>query len=620
MSNGSKSMSDHGYHPKVEMRNALFLQLASLESNRQQLCSRINSLSSFNSLLPAEIKAAIFYKAVQLPCPLYDGEGDPVITPFFLGKICRDWRDLVWSSPLLWSNIRLCVTRRRCKAQANLLRDWLSRAASCPLSVCLTSGEEPEAWDYNPPVEILTIFVSISARWKQAELYIPDNQLWFDTISAAQNSLPLLTTATVEFESSSDERRPFRLFSTAPQLSALHLFQPWFIDVPAPWHQLREFTLTNSSVDEIRGFLHKASNIIHCSIRDIDSSTFNRASDLFSRPLALDRLEHIELRFEGRVNTASTLILGSVKLPSLREVFLHGSFIFTDAAILPRITESFSASSLLEKFTLSGILSSDRILIQALENIPSIKELHLKLDNPATENQLLTRELLQQLCPPHTNILLPNLRNFTFHGPTSLNDHMPLFHDMLVYRFRQCTSQPTGLCADSEQGVISQLQSVSIRSLRKLVIGQDIQDELDILVQEERIFDYLVKLRCNYWYSSVKKKVLSFCSWYHTTKKTNDRCFGAILENLKTQTPDLLRKAGKKLTGALSANGARILKSAQKRAHYLDKGLHLWGLYGKPCGQTVRGGFSGSRRAAPLASSTDVVLIAVDAVEQHNIK
>jgi len=162
--------------------------------------------------------------AMHLPCPLYDGDGKgerSVITPFFLGKICRDWRDLVWSSPLLWINIHLCITRRRYKAQANLLRDWLSRTASCPISFCLTSGKEPEIWDYNPPVEILTIFTSVSERWKQAEFYIPDNQLWSDTISAAKNSLPLLTTATVEFDSESgtDEGQPFKLFSTAPQRS-----------------------------------------------------------------------------------------------------------------------------------------------------------------------------------------------------------------------------------------------------------------------------------------------------------------------------------------------------------------------------------------------------------------
>ena len=482
MSNGAKSMSEHGpsqSNPKVEMRNALFLQLASLELNRQRLCSQINSLSSFNSLLPAEIKAAIFYQATQLPCPL-DDQGDcSVITPFFLGKICQDWRNLVWSSPLLWTNIHLCVTSQRCKAQANLLRDWLSKTASCPLSFHLTSVEEPEAWDYDPSVEILAIFVSVSERWKQAEFYIPDDKTWFDTISAAENSLPLLTTATVEFDPGYAEGHHFKLFSTAPRLSALHLHQPCLADVWAPWHQLREFTSTNSSVDEIRGFLHKASNIVWCSFRDIDSSTSN-PSDLFYRPLVLDRLEYIELRFKSRVNTASTRILGSIKLPSLREVFLHGPFIST--AILPRITKSFYASSFLEKFTLSGVLSSHYILIQVLENIPSIKELHLRLDNPATESQLMIRKLFQRLCPPHTNILLPNLQNFTYHGHASLDNHMPLFLDMLVYRFRQCTSQPTGLC--TEQGSISQLQSVSITSLVEPVINQDIEDELDILVQE----------------------------------------------------------------------------------------------------------------------------------------
>ena len=477
-------MSEPGprqYHLKNEMRNALLLQV-------QRLCSEINSLSSFNSLLPAEIKAAIFYKAMQLPCPLNDGgskgERPPVITPFFLGKICRDWRDLVWSSPLLWSNIHLSVTRRRRKAQARLLRDWLSRTASCPLSFCLTSGEELEVWYYNPPAEILTIFVSVSERWKQAQFCIPPNELWLDTFSAAENSLPLLTTATVEFDPGYAEGHHFKLFSTAPQLSALHLYHPWLVGVVAPWHQLQEFTSEKSSVNEIRAFLHKASNIFRCSFRHINCSTLNssKSLDMINQPLVLDRLEYIELWFDKRVNMASTRIFASIKPPSLREVFLHGSFFFTDVAILPRITESFSASSFLEKFTLSGVLSSQHVLIEVLENIPSIKELHLKLDASFTDNQPLIRELLQRLCPPHTNILLPNLQNLTYDGPPSLNGHMSVFRDMLVYRFRQCTSPPTGLCA--EQGAISQIQSVSIRSSRKLVINQDIQGDLDILVQE----------------------------------------------------------------------------------------------------------------------------------------
>ncbi|EDR04084.1 uncharacterized protein LACBIDRAFT_306334 [Laccaria bicolor S238N-H82] len=308
MSNSAKSMSEPGpcqYHSKNEMRNALCLQL-------QRLPSEINSLSSFNSLLPAEIKAAIFYKAMQLPCPLNDGDSKgerlPVITPFFLGKICQDWRDLVWSSPLLWSNIHLALTRRRCKAQANLLRDWLSRTASCPLSFCLTSGEELRAWYYNPPVEILTMFVSVSERWKQAEFCIPPNDSF-----AAEISLPLLTTATVAFDPGYAEGHHIKLFSTAPQLSALHFYHPWLVGILAPWHQLQEFTSENSSVDEIRGFLHKASNIIRCSFRHIKCSTrtFNSSGSLVmvDQPLVLNRLEYIELWFGASVNMASTRIL-----------------------------------------------------------------------------------------------------------------------------------------------------------------------------------------------------------------------------------------------------------------------------------------------------------------------
>jgi hypothetical protein len=484
MSNGAKSMSEHGrqYHSKNEMRNALFRQIASLELSRQRLLSQINSLSSFNSLLPADIRAAIFYEAMQLPCPLDEGDGKgehSVITPFFLGKICRDWRDLVWSSPLLWTNIYLCMTRRRCKAQANLLQDWLSRTARCPLSFCLTSGEEPETWDYNPPMEILTIFVSVSERWKQAEFYIPDNQLWFDTISAAENSLPLLTTATVEFEAGSAERQPFNLFSTAPQLSALHLYQPRLAHVLAPWHQLREFTSEASeTVDDIRKLLLKMPNLVRCCFKSIISLELQDLG--VSNPSqfpALELLECLELSFVWTAKEAPQ-VLGPFKLPSLREVSLYGLF-STSLAWFPVMT-SFQSSHLLEKFSLTSAITSDYDLIQILELIPSIKELRLEFIDRELSGELFAADLLQRLCPPHAAKFLPNLRSLTYDGPSSLNDHMDLFRDALAYRFRRCglQLQPTEL-----DSAVSQIQSVIVDTF-PLDINPGIQEDLDSLRRE----------------------------------------------------------------------------------------------------------------------------------------
>jgi len=157
--------------------------------------------------------------------------------------------------------------------------------------------------------------------------------------------------------------------------------------------------------------------------------------ELFHRPLLLERLQYLELSF-NYVNVKSTWILGQVRLPSLREVSLHYPAYTHQDALPFQITNSFQSSPLLEKFTLSGMVMSDHDLIQALQNIPSVRDLSLDFLVYRPISKLLTENFLQRLYySRHTEILLPNLRSSTYGGPTSLNEHMHLFRDVLVYRF-----------------------------------------------------------------------------------------------------------------------------------------------------------------------------------------
>ncbi|KIK04534.1 hypothetical protein K443DRAFT_4514 [Laccaria amethystina LaAM-08-1] len=446
-----------------------------------QLYSKLNSLSPIDRL-PSEIKTEIFHNA--LLSEDFHGEDLPV-TPFFLGKICQGWRNFVWSCPVLWTIIHLCLSKRRYESQTNLLREWLSRTAGCALSIHLTlvDSEPWQIWTPEPPKEILVAFASVSTQWKEVEFFILDNRDYLDAISVAKTSLPLLTTATVGLLGPVNSvTRKIDLFSMAPQLSALHLYPGFYLDtVTAPWHQLREFSHSESStVDEIREFLHKAPNIVRCSFNDIDSAMLNSKLlnlDLFDRSPMLEYLEYLEFSFCS-VNTKSTRILGPVKLPSLREISLSGPF-DSSLPILNSIMTSFHSSPLLEKFTLGGSISSDHDLIRVLEKIPSIRDLCLSFH--AGQYELLTNELLQRLCPPHENMLLPNLRSLTYDGPTTLNYHMHLLRDVLVYRFRQSTLHSTELHSESRT---SQIRSVTVITADKLDIGPDIQHDLDTLVRE----------------------------------------------------------------------------------------------------------------------------------------
>ena len=453
---------------QIAERQAFLLEQ---EQQRRRLDSQLNSLSPIDQL-PGEIKTEIFYSALCL----LPKRGK---NPFFLGKICRGWRDFAWSSPLLWTNIHLRLTKKNRKVQTNLLRDWLSRTAGCPLTFCLASGWSDD-WDGGSSFkQILTMLASASTQWKDIKFFLPDSKVCYDAISTPENTLPLLTTADVHFNSS---ERPFNLFSVAPHLSMLCINNIRLANVVAPWHQLKEFTSRNLRLHEIREFFQKAPNIVRCTLNCGGSSVQGEPLAVFVRPVVLERLEYLQFQVASNV-VGITQLLESVELPSLCEVYLRNNVVSpSPTAILPAIMISFCSSHLLEKLTLT-IITSDDELIQVLGYIPYTKELCLefgslwqRVDPPLTER------LLQRLHPLHAEILLPNLQSFTYCGPSTLNEHMLLFRDVLVYRFRQCALRPAEV--DSKRATVSQIQSVTLKTQSRLVISSDIQEELDCLVKE----------------------------------------------------------------------------------------------------------------------------------------
>ena len=113
---------------------------AQLAQRRLFLLRKINELSP-TARIPLDILIEIF----QIACkPVYDGyyKRKQAVTPFFIGSICRLWRDVVWSTPLLWSTIFLQISRKHHDTQIQLLGDWLLNARSAPLSIKLTLQDE----------------------------------------------------------------------------------------------------------------------------------------------------------------------------------------------------------------------------------------------------------------------------------------------------------------------------------------------------------------------------------------------------------------------------------------------------------------------------------------------
>ncbi|TFK42140.1 hypothetical protein BDQ12DRAFT_645626 [Crucibulum laeve] len=110
--------------------------------------------------------------------------------PLLLGRICSNWRTIVYATPQLWSSVHICVfecesfgflpdlgidyetyltlsERIRC-SRIQAVRDWLNRAGSCPLSISYYTIPGTPHWngtDYEMyPDHIMKILLKFSRQ------------------------------------------------------------------------------------------------------------------------------------------------------------------------------------------------------------------------------------------------------------------------------------------------------------------------------------------------------------------------------------------------------------------------------------------------------------------------
>ncbi|KAJ7210921.1 hypothetical protein GGX14DRAFT_450451 [Mycena pura] len=108
---------------------------------RQRLSDQDANISELNLIaypvltLPPEITAEIFKWCIDTNKRLL-----PSVAPLLLTRICRDWRDLAFSTPALWDTIidfDLVVHRQA----AAFIETWFSRGGTCPLSLGIVDDE-----------------------------------------------------------------------------------------------------------------------------------------------------------------------------------------------------------------------------------------------------------------------------------------------------------------------------------------------------------------------------------------------------------------------------------------------------------------------------------------------
>jgi len=155
-----------------ELLETLYIQEAHIKSS-------VNALHDpITRRLPQELVSKIF-----IECAPYSLE----IGPFFdltssyspryqfpLGSVSKTWRNIVRSTPQLWTTIRIHL-QANALPQMELLRLYLKLSGSLPLHIQtrLSSGYTPQERDYSTLGPMLETLNDFSERWKTLDLNIP---------------------------------------------------------------------------------------------------------------------------------------------------------------------------------------------------------------------------------------------------------------------------------------------------------------------------------------------------------------------------------------------------------------------------------------------------------------
>ncbi|KAJ7916515.1 hypothetical protein B0H13DRAFT_1997523 [Mycena leptocephala] len=212
--------------------------------------------------LPPEITSVIFVHCIQV----YEDEWyyeerlpglSPRAAPLLLGRICRQWRSIAWSTPALWNAIQVhCPYYIEDVVPA--LQRWLLRAGSLPLTIDLRYIAHPGTSSDG----ILDLLQRHSEQLQDLTLNI-DPEDYF-RLAEILGPLPLLQKIFFTCRRLRDyDGMQITAFRIAPRLIDVHFlanFSP--INIDLPWEQLTTFRADSLTVVKCLLVLSLAPNLV----------------------------------------------------------------------------------------------------------------------------------------------------------------------------------------------------------------------------------------------------------------------------------------------------------------------------------------------------------------------
>ncbi|KJA17349.1 hypothetical protein HYPSUDRAFT_1023963 [Hypholoma sublateritium FD-334 SS-4] len=409
-------------HSSMDSDEQLAMDLALIEMQQMQEHIVVEPLRVDLLNLPADVIAQIFCEACR-PIP-NDQDWTRQFYPLWLGRFCRAWRQIAWSTSELWTTI---VVRTRCKGivppnypnQLELLEQWVERTKGRKLDILFDDSSELPAFLFSAPspASLLQVLVSHSERWESIELHFP--KIWneISPFTPAQPlSLPNLRSVTLRSELYGENNPPPpQNFTLAPLLrnlefSHISVERIAFIILP-PSRKIIRLTLTSCSALSLRGFCKKFPHLQEVTFASTEAGLLHHPPNTVLH----ERLSSLTIK--SAVNY--TFFFNQLTLPSLKQLNIElGRPLAYTQELLPFLERS---ACMLTTLTLKGPITREYDLIELLQGIPSLEVLHLvnnvaRCDTFRLADTGLGSTFFEQLDPDEAAPYLTSLAVFSYSG------------------------------------------------------------------------------------------------------------------------------------------------------------------------------------------------------------
>ncbi|KAJ7901041.1 hypothetical protein B0H14DRAFT_2670504 [Mycena olivaceomarginata] len=211
--------------------------------------------------LPPEIVAEIFvdFLPAYPEFPPYSGSRSPLL----LCRICRHWRAVALTTPALWKAISIVVCERDAyeTQKLELLKTWIARSGSCPLSLSIIGP----TYRTTAPIfaQLIETAVAHCNRWEHLDMLIP-----FDHLHLVRGEMSLLRDLTIgPTDLRSDAPSTLSLFEAAPQLRNVVLTSCFLTStIRLPWAQLTHLEAHCLYEHECIEILRDAPFLVACTL------------------------------------------------------------------------------------------------------------------------------------------------------------------------------------------------------------------------------------------------------------------------------------------------------------------------------------------------------------------